>query len=64
MRRLLSAFVVLAGVALARDAQEAIAFLILTASQSRPVHLTFSDETVLSLASWTYSAPLHTLVGR
>jgi len=52
----------MANVALVRNAQEAIAVLIQSGSQSRPVHLTFSDETILELARWDYSAPLHTLI--
>jgi len=48
----------------AHSAQEALTLLIQIGSQSRPIHLTFSDETVLQLGRWDYSAPLYTLVDR
>ena len=53
----------LASVAVAHDAQQAIASLIEIGSQARPVQLASRDDTVLGLARWDYSAPLYTLVG-
>ena len=45
----------------ARDAQEAAMILVLETGHFRPVHLTYSDDFLLSLAKWTYTSPLFIL---
>ena len=51
----------LAAVARAVDAQEAATMLVLEEGHRRPVHLTYADDELLDLASWTYDDPLFTL---
>jgi hypothetical protein len=52
----------LATVTNAHDAQRAITTLIREVPQDHPIHLAFSDDTVLSLARWVREEPLYTLV--
>jgi len=51
----------LAALATAQDAWSAITALVQQIGQRRPVHLTFSDEFVLKLATWVHEPPLYSL---
>jgi len=52
----------LAMVAKTHDAHNAITVLVQEIGLYRPVHLTFSDDSLFDLAVWTYEDPLFTLV--